>query len=39
MKGIDYLVLGIAALILLTVLLLTNFTSIGPYWFPGEWFD
>jgi energy-coupling factor transport system permease protein len=39
MKGIDYLVLGIAALILLTVLLLTNFTSIGPYWFPGEWFE
>ena len=38
MTSADYLVIGLAALVMVTILLLANFTSYGPYWFPVEWF-
>ena len=35
----DYLFMGLAAAILLTVILLRIFTPYGPYWFPVSWFE
>lgn len=39
MTSADYLVIGLAALVMVTILLLANFTSYGPYWFPTQWFE
>ncbi|MCW5849541.1 MAG: energy-coupling factor transporter transmembrane protein EcfT [Anaerolineae bacterium] len=38
LKTADYVVLGLAVLVLLTCLGLRWFTSYGSYWFPAEWF-
>lgn len=35
----DWLVIGLAALILLALILLRASTPIGSYWFPVEWFE
>jgi energy-coupling factor transport system permease protein len=38
-KFIDWLYMGGAAAVLLTIILLTAFTSYGPWWFPVDWFE
>lgn len=35
----DYVVVGLAALTLVTFVVLSKFTSYGPYWFPTSWFE
>ncbi|MBI3240894.1 MAG: energy-coupling factor transporter transmembrane protein EcfT [Chloroflexi bacterium] len=35
----DYFILGAGLVILITLILLTRFTSYGPYWFPVNWFE
>ena len=37
-RAADFVILGLSAAILITLIILRNFTSIGPYWFPSEWF-
>ncbi len=39
LRGADYLVIGLSALVLVVFILLRNFTSYGPYWFPASWFE
>jgi energy-coupling factor transport system permease protein len=39
MRTIDYIFIGAAAAVVLAIVLLSIFTSYGPFWFPVDWFE